>query len=157
MSDAPPSNALARSVAHSPWRPLPNESTADYIRFWLWLGCGGEIGDAAERFNWASRRQSIETYEAVHTMSPQELTQHGAVALVQTAAVEALKLRQASFSSPSPVMSPKESLEGLKFGAAAEGIWAQEARAVDYSQCSHEDRECLIRAKEILDRLLGVA
>ena len=147
--------ALTRHVA--PWRPQPGESMVEHLAFVHWAMHEGELrADLANKFNWAVRRQAWETYEALDSIPPEEMATEAALARVRVTLTEIMKLQRAVLESPDCVLEPREVMAGVEWLTTEARIWSErKSDVLDWSSLTPDEREIMLQAKEIQDRLIS--
>lgn len=141
----------------TPWRMQPNETLEDWIAFIWWCLADGELNEElAANFKWSERRKVIETFETLHSIRPEDMGAEAALSRVQITFVEIMKLRQKSFESPDQVIDTGEIMKSIEWMInASAGLDARRSSRLDWSKCTPEERECLLQAKGIMDRMMG--
>lgn len=151
--------AIERSTATppSPWRPHPGESVEQFLHFVLWLiDVGPVVEDLAQRYQWAHRRKTIETFEALNAIPAKDVPVEAAIGRVQIVLAEILKLRAHVMSTPENVLDTREIMQGIDWLLdAQQGMLERAERAIDWSKLTPAEREIMIQAADIQDRLLG--
>lgn len=141
----------------SAWRRQKNEPEGAHLAFLWWALCEGELRpEYATKWEWAKRRKTIETYEGFESIDPGELALDAVMARVQIVFVEVMKLRELSLSTADAVLDPGQifaSLEWLQ--DAAQGQIARRAAVLDWKALTPDEREIMIKAKRIQDRVLA--
>ncbi len=140
----------------SAWRAQPNEPPGAHLAFLWWALCEGELREEyAARWDWARRRQVIETFEGLASVSLADMGAEAAAARVRIAFAEIMKLQARSFESPDNVLSAQETFQQVQWMQEASiGLLERRAAALDWSKLTPEDRETMIAAKRIQDRLM---
>ena len=151
------STDLALTTATPAWRKQVNESDEDYFAFLWWVFNQGDLKtDLAENHNWAGRAQTIQTYESLEAVDPSEQGYEAAIARVRITLTEILKLQNRVMSSPENQLDVKEIMSNVDWMTdVAQGISERKAKRLDWTQCTPEERETLLQAKAIQDRLMN--
>jgi hypothetical protein len=141
----------------APWRRQRGEPAKAHLHFLAWCFCECELVESwAERWQWAERRQAIETLEGVALLSLSDMGAESAVARVQIAFAEIKKLQHRVFSSPDQILANGEVFQQAQWiQEAALGVMDRRAAKLDWSSLTPEDREIMIKAKRIQDKLLA--
>lgn len=142
--------------ASSPFRKLPDESEWDHMQFLFWaLSSGDLIEDLAVRHDWARRRAVIQAYEGFAELDPSEQIQEAGRKQVRIILAEVAKLEYHVMSNPDPMLKPSDVFHGVDWALTKQEAYAERrASMLDWSKLSAEEREIMIRAKDIQDRLL---
>jgi hypothetical protein len=154
-----PSNYSLSRPAPAAWRAQPKEEEIFHLKFLWWAFGGGELDDhLSRRFNWAERRLTIETYEGLEGLTPGEMGMEAAMARVRITLVEIMKLQSKVMSDPDSQLQVSEVMNGIEWMISAQqGIVDRKAQRMDWKGLSPEEREIMLKAKEIQDRLMGDA
>lgn len=140
----------------APWRRQRGESRKAHLHFLAWCFCECELVERwAERWQWAERRQAIETLEGVALMSLTDMGAEAAVSRVQIAFAEIQKLRHRVFTTPDQVLANGEIFDQAQWiQDAALGVMDRRSAKLDWTSLTPDEREIMIKAKRIQDRLL---
>lgn len=148
--------SLVRAVKPAAWRPQKGESLEDWVAFIWWALADGKLrNDLAQDHDWAHRRQVLETYEVLAEIPAGQAGQESAISRVRIVLAEIKKLEAQVLSTPNQVLEHSEIFKGVDWMmTAAEGMAQRAAAQLDWSSLDPEEREIMLKAKRIQDRLL---
>jgi hypothetical protein len=134
------------------------ETPRNHLAFFAW--CLGYVEqpdpELARVYEWTSRRLALETMIGVASVPLDDMPAEAAVARVQIGFAEMSKLRNRALSTPENVLDVGDIMRTSEWMIeAAAGLEARRKRSLDWSRCTPEERETLLRAKAIQDRLLN--
>lgn len=141
------------------WKPQDGEELFEHLAFLHWCLQGGPLDhDLANRFRWAERRQIIETYEGLEAIPANEMATESAITRVRIVFAEISKLQQKVLATPDTVLDTREIMSGVEWMTQASRDFAdRRADLLDWSSLTPEERETMLAAKEIQERLLRKA
>ena len=142
--------------ASSPFRKLPDESEWDHLQFLYWaLSSGDLVEELAARYDWARRKAVIHAYEGFAELDPNEQIQEAGRKQVRVILAEVAKLEYQVLSNPDPILKPSDVFHGVDWALTKQEAYAERrASMLDWSVLTPEEREIMIKAKDIQDRLL---
>jgi enamine deaminase RidA (YjgF/YER057c/UK114 family) len=149
--------AITRAATPAPpWAPRPGETPEEHLAFLYWHHHGGPLDEAlAARHDWTSRAQALTTL-AEHSGTHAEQATKAAIQQVEILIAEMGKLHASVVSNPNSVLSPRDVFDRMEWlTSTIQGLQERNASMMDYSALSPEDREIMIRAAEIQERLIG--
>ncbi len=141
----------------SAWRAQPGETVQEHLHFLHWALCGGPIKeDLASRYMWTERKNVIDSYEALESIPPGEAAFEAALQRVQITFVEIGKLRRRVLEEPDNVLSVGEIMSSIDWVTEKSEAYARaRAESMNFESLTPEEREVMLQAKRIQDRLLG--
>lgn len=150
------SNITPAAQRPSAFRMQPGETPWEHLQFLYWAcGEGDLVPELADRFDWAQRRTVIASFEGFEGLEPDEQMVEAAMMRVRIVLSEVAKLQTHVISSPDNVLTPTEIFAGVEWMMEKREAYAERrSNMLDWSSLTPEEREIMIQAKEIQDRLI---
>lgn len=122
-----------------------------------WALAGGPLREALSvKHMWAQRKQVIDTLDAMAEIPLGEQGLEAAHARVRIAFVEMMKLQREVMSTPVRCLETPELMRSVDWMMeAVQGLESRRAASLDWTKLEPEEREIMLQAKSIQDRLMG--
>ena len=111
----------------------------------------------AARHRWTERKNVLDQFEALEAVSPNDQVLEATLKRVRVTFLEMNKLERKSLENPDDnVLSTREILDSITWLAQqSKDFAAARANMLDWSDTTPEEREILLQAAKIQDRLMG--
>lgn len=138
-----------------PWAPRADETAEEHLAFLYWVFHDGALDEAlAGRHDWTRRAQGLQSLEAAQGTHAEQAT-GAAIQQVEILIVEMQKLHKAVIESPGNVLSPKDVFDRMEWLTdTIQGLQERNAAMADWSALTPEERDIMIKAAEIQERLI---
>ena len=138
-----------------PWRPQQGETLREFFAFIWWSLADGPLDQPLAIANrWTARRQALESFESLQRIGPGQEIVEAAIARVRVTLIEISKLQRAAVENPDNVMEVSDIMRSIEWMTQhAEAYAARQERARDFSRLNPDERETVMKAFQILERL----
>lgn len=146
---------LATVEPQIPWRPQPGETLREFLAWAWWALADGPLDRPLAQVNsWTERRHALEAYESLQRVSPGQEIVEAAIARVRITLIELAKLQRSVLENPDNVMETSEIMNSIDWMTKhAEAYAARQERARDFTRLDPDERETVMQAFKILERL----